>query len=103
MANARSGNTYYVDTAYTATVATLPELNIPNTRVYYMIVSNTGGGTGQVVITDSGTTKFNINLTTANSTQVIDLEQYPAIFTTSIRVTTLTNCVITFVFEEIRR
>lgn len=103
MANARTGNTYYVDTAYTATVATLPELAIPNLKVYYIICANNGGGAGQILVTDGGTTKFHIHLDTGSRTQVIDLESYPAIFNTSIRVTTLTNTVVTFVFEEVRR
>ena len=102
MANARTGNTYYVDTAYTATVATLPELAIPNLRVYYIVVTSTGGA-GTCVVTDSGTSKFDMRVDTANRTSIIDLESYPAIFNTSIRVTTLTNCVVTFVFEEVRR
>ena len=102
MANARSGTTYYVDTAYTATVATLPELAIPNLRVYYIVVTSTAGA-GTCTITDSGVSKFDMRVDTSNRTSIIDLEQYPAIFNTSIRVTSLSNCVVTFVFEEVRR
>lgn len=103
MANARTGNTYYVDTAYTATVATLPELAIPNLRVYYILIASNGGGAGEFEVTDSGTVKFHMHLPTSAQTQVIDLSEYPAIFNTSIRVTTLSNVVATFLFEEVRR
>ena len=102
MANARTGNTYYVDTAYTATVATLPELAIPNLKVYYVVVTATAAN-AVVLLTDSGTNKVDLRVAPSGSSQLFTFDEYPMVFNTSLRVSTLTNAVATIMFEEVRR
>lgn len=102
MANSRSGNVYYVDTAYTATVATLPELAISNLRVHYIII--TSSSTNAIcTVTDNGTSKLDLRATATHQSEIFDFSEFPINFTTSIRITTLTNCTAMIVFEEVRR
>lgn len=95
MANARNGNTYYIDTAY----ATNEEL-AGNFRVVYVILTCTGAG-GRLVLADSSlATKLDLRNATDEQTQVFDFSRAPITFSTSLRPTTLTTAVATIVFQS---
>jgi hypothetical protein len=99
LSNVRNGNTFFIDTQYSASS---DELVIAGVRVPYIIVSSSAT-TNQVILSDSVTginkIKFqNIDNTgNAGDTRVFDFSENPILFPNGIRPTTLTKCVVTCV------
>lgn len=102
MANNRSSNTFYIDTQFGA-ANDGSELIVANIMVPYIIVT-TSNATNQLVLADSttGAKKISIKIPTTNTTQVIDLRNYPAVFQNGIRPVTVTACVATCIVVESR-
>lgn len=95
MANARSGNTYYIDTQY----ATNEELAVKNLKVLGVVVTSTAAG-AILSLTDSGTAKFTFKVAADLSSQYFNFSDSPVLFQTSVRPTTLTNAVATVIIQE---
>lgn len=98
MANARNGNTYYIDTQF----ATTEELAVRNLKLVYVVLTVTGAG-GRVVLSDSSlATKLDLRIATDEQSEMFDFSENPIVFSTSIRPTTLTTAIVTCVFQETR-
>lgn len=97
MANVRNGNTYYIDTQYSSS----EELAVKGLRVTDIIVTTTGT-TASVILQDSSTAniKFRADEATSGVTTHFPLKS-PIVFPNGIRPSTLTNCVVTVVFERL--
>ena len=102
MANTRGGNTYYIDTQYSASISATTELVIPNIRVYYVLVTGTTSN-AHVVLEDNGVVKLDLRVPNTGETRIFRFSDFPVLFTTSIRASTLVNALVTVVFEETRR
>ena len=102
MANTRGGNTYYIDTQYSASISATTELVISNIRVHYVLVTGTTSN-AHVVLSDNGITKLDLRVPNSGETRMFRFDAFPVLFTTSIRATTLANALVTVVFEETRR
>lgn len=97
MANIRLGNTFYIDTQYTVAA---DELAVPDILVKSIVVTSTSTG-ATVTLSDSDKgIKGTFSIPTDDTTIVIDLSQNPWRFSTSIRPTVLTNCVVTVTVEQ---
>jgi hypothetical protein len=92
MANVRNGNTVYVDST--------GDLTTTATRVYYIIMSATGGG-AILVLQDAGANVNKMRLSHPNDkeTHVFDFTARPLYFPGGVAVSTLTNCNATIVAE----
>ena len=93
MANVRSGNTFYVDSA--------GDLTTTGTRVYYILVSAINNGA--VLILQDATSHVNvIRLAASNDkdTHLYDFSARPLFFPGGIEVDTITNMNATIVAEE---
>lgn len=99
MANTRNGNTFYIDTQYSAAA---DELAVKNIRITGVIVTATGAS-GRVVLGDSSVaTKLDLRVATSGETMQFYFDVHPVNFSTSIRPTTLSNAVVTCIIEEAR-
>lgn len=96
MANARSGNTYYMDTQY----STNEELSTTGKplAVTDIIVRSTSTS-AVVVLGDGASVKFSLAIAADDGVVHIPLA-HPTSFRTSIRPITLTSAVCTVVFKE---
>lgn len=94
MANTRSGNTWYVDTAYASASD-----NLDASVVVTCIVVTATTAAGRIVLSDASTgdTKLDIRVATAGDSKVIDLSASPISFQNGIKVSTLTTAVATLV------
>lgn len=93
MANARSGNTFFVDTA--------GDLTTIGTRVYYIIISATNNGA--VLVLQDATSHVNVlRLSAVNDkdSHIFDFSARPLFFPGGIEVDTITNMNATIVAEE---
>ena len=98
MANLRNSNTYCIDTAY----STNEELAVRNIRVSHIVVTATCAN-AILVLGDAGLgTKVKLHVAATNTSQLFDFSDAPLVFSTSIRPTTVTNCVATCVIQESR-
>ena len=90
MANVNNGNTRFVDTA--ADITTKASL------VYYVIVTATSAN-AVVVLSNQGNSekKADLRVATSGATQTFDFSANPISFPLGIKVTTLTNAVVTLV------
>jgi hypothetical protein len=98
MANVRSSNTFYIDTAYSSSTDELVQKNL---KLLSVSVTATSAN-AVVVLTDSGTKKLDLRVATSGVTTLFDYSECPILFANSIRPTTLTNAVVTCVFQELR-
>lgn len=99
MANVLNGNSFYVDTAYSTSADDLVRASV---LVSYVIVTTTAAN-GVVLAGDvAGTSpsKLSLKLAANTSSQIFDFSRRPILFPNGIRVTTLTNCVVTFVLSN---
>lgn len=97
MVNARCGNTFYIDTAYSAST---DELAVKNLKLTYLVVAAIGGA-ATIVLSDGVYPKLKI-VVPSGQTQNFDFSRKPILFQNSIRPSTLTTCIATAVIEETR-
>lgn len=92
MANVRNGNTIYVDAT--------GDLTTTGTRVYYIVVSNTGANS-VLTLQDSGAdvNKIAVRGNSSHGVDILDFSARPLYFPGGVSVSTLTNCVATLVTE----
>jgi hypothetical protein len=95
VANARSGNTYYIDTQY----ATNEELTGQNLLVLGVLVTATAAS-AVLLLADSTVKKMDLRVATSGASQFFDFSSSPVRFNTSIRPTTLTNAVATIIIKD---
>ena len=96
MANIRNGNTFYIDTQYSAASDELASKGI---KVIGIFVTSTAAG-GRVVLADSSiATKLDLRVTADEDTVYFDLSNNPIIFSTSLRPTTLSGALVTCVLS----
>jgi hypothetical protein len=94
VANARTGNTWYIDTA--GTVVSTTGKNLSVTHAFY-----TSGSTLVFVdISDGSVRKMIMAIPTDNTTQFFDFSANPIVFKTSINVTAITNGILMLVVQE---
>jgi len=94
MANTRNGNTWFVDT--TGTLTTTGK-NLTVTHIFY----RSGASPSTCTIKDgSSDVKFVLSKANASEMEALDFSANPITFRTSINVSTLTNCTLTFVLQE---
>lgn len=104
MGNIRNGNTFYIDTQYSAAS---DELLIQGVRVPYVIVSASSSA-NQVILVDSVTGAKKLNLQNMNSSanlgdsRIFDFKANPLLFPNGIRPLTLSNCIVTCVIIDPR-
>lgn len=96
MANIRSGNTYYIDSASVS-------LEAPGIQVIGVILTG-DGGVAELVLGDnisgaSYPTKLSVR-TADDTTIYLDLSVTPIVFTNGIRVATATNTKATLILRE---
>lgn len=93
MANARSGNTFYVDGT--------GDLTTTGTRVYYITISATGNG-AVLILQDAGSHANVMRLSAVNDkdSHIFDFSARPLFFPGGIEVDTITNMNATIVAEE---
>lgn len=96
MANIRSGNSYYIDTASVS-------LDIPGIQVIGIILTGAGGA-AELALSDnvsgaSYPSKINVRAASGSTIQLI-LEDSPLVFPNGIRVVTATNCNATLILKE---
>lgn len=102
MANIRSSNVYYVDTAYAASIASTTELIIANLKVMYVTVTATSAN-ARLELSDGSSQKLDLRVTTSGDTQQFHFDKAPILFASSLRPSVLTNAIASVVFEESRR
>lgn len=96
MANVRSGNSFYVDSASAgATPASF--INLPQLKVASIML--TGAGAGDTItladlnsstLNSAGSTKLTIKVPAANDTKFINLFDYPMVFANGLWVSVIT-------------
>jgi hypothetical protein len=93
MANVLNGNTVYVDS--TGTLTSAP------TRVHYIILTATGNNS-ILALQDETTSANKVNLreVTAGMSQVFDFSANPLYFPTGVKVSTLTNAIVTVIYSK---
>ena len=93
MANVRAGNTLYIDS--TGTVHT------GSCNVYYVTLTSTGAN-AVVALQDpsNSANKINLKLDAAYGTQLFDFSSLPLFFGGGIAVSTITNAIVTIVYNE---
>jgi len=95
LANARNGNTYYIDTQF----ATNEELVVKNMKVTHIVVTSTAAG-GKIVLADSSVaTKIDLRVAADEDSVLFDFSANPLVFSTSIRPLTLSGAVVTCVLS----
>ncbi len=95
MANARNGNTHYVDTA-----ATLDSSK--NLKVVRVTVTATSANAVCVLQDAASTpiTKADLRVAAAGTTEVFDFLNAPLLFPNGTKVSTLTNAVATLIYSQ---
>ncbi len=93
MGNARNGNTHYVDT--TGVID-----STSNLKVAGILLTATGANAVAVLQDDSSTpvTKMDIRVAASGSTESFDFSAKPIVFPNGLRVSTLTNALLTFIY-----
>lgn len=95
MANARNGNSWYVDTS-SGTLGT------KNYVVYYVTVTATSSN-GVLVLQDNAATainKIDLRVPTSGSTVRFNFSDCPLVFPNGIKAGTVTNCNATIIGRE---
>lgn len=100
MANVRSGNTFYIDTAHSTSA---DDLLVKNIRAMYVVVTATSANAA-VVLADASTSdkKCDLRIATSGNSQLFRFDNAPIVFANGIKVTTLTNAIATIVVDESR-
>lgn len=104
MANIRSANSFYVDTAASDAVAsTTGNLAVSNIKVKHITMVSTASD-AVLVLRDvtTGTNKLELRIKDANSTLVVDYEDVAILFPNGINPSTVTNTRATILVEETR-
>lgn len=102
MANIRSSNTFFIDTAASDSGAsTTGNLALKNVRLLYLVVNATGASPA-LTLRDVTTSAVKFTLTPANgpTTYYFDFSRKPAVFPNGINPHAVTNCNATLVIEE---
>ena len=99
MANAASGNMYFIDTASTS-------LPIKNVRVMGILVHCTHASTAAVIqLADDNSGRsypviVDFEVPAANDYALLDFSTMPMVFPTGIRIKTLTNASLTLILDK---
>src|SRR5262245_48370533 len=99
MANVLNGNTFYIDTQGSTTE---DDLVRKQTLVTYITITSTGAN-GRVVLSDVGTnptTKIDLRVAVANTSELFRYAEKPLMFPNGIKVSVLTNAVVTVVIAN---
>lgn len=97
MANARSGNTWYIDTTGALSAATSNKKTI----VKYIILTPTAAS-GQIILrndTSTPTNMLDLRAATSGESKIVDMSEAPMVFSEGINVGTLSNAIATLVVE----
>lgn len=97
MANARYGNTFYIDTQYSSAV---DELAVTNIKVTGIILNSTAISSSHLLLTDGGNNKIDLRGNSLGGSIYFDLSNSPVVFSTTIRPTTLSNVTATLIVKE---
>ena len=103
MANVRSGNTYYIDTASSGgPPATTNILDVKDIRVVGIRLRATASGSVFVLVDNSASQpiQWTGSINTATGSNFVNLSEIPIRFPNGIAVTTLTNCVAILIVRE---
>jgi hypothetical protein len=102
MANVRSANTYYIDTAaVNAGESTAGNLTSKNIRVLYVIITSTAAAASCIlkdVSTDIFKAEFRVD--TAHKTEYYDFNDHPMVFPNGIYPQTVNDCIVTLIVQE---
>jgi hypothetical protein len=91
VANARTGNTHYVDS--TGTLSSDPE-----TVLGFVLTATSANAVA--AIQDSGSTdKLNLRVATSGETKHFDFSSAPLSFQKGVKVSTLTNAILTVIYK----
>lgn len=104
MANIRSSNSFYIDTAASdADATTAGNLAVQNIRVKHITMTSTASD-AILVLRDvtTGTNKLELRIPAANDTLVVDYESVQIVFPNGINPSTVTNARATLLVEETR-
>jgi hypothetical protein len=93
LANASNGNTLYVD-------STGDILTRKNVLVTYITVTPTGAASVIIQDVTTAATKLRLDVATGTNSVVFDYSYNPILFPNGIRVSTLTNALVTFTFRN---
>ncbi len=94
MANVRSGNSHYVDSTGT--------LEADDCQIAGVLLTSTAANAVVVLQTNHGTPKNKLTLKLAadGSTQFFDFSQAPVAFPGGLKVGTLTNSIVTVIYDR---
>jgi hypothetical protein len=102
MANTRSNNVWYVDTAHSSAAD-----DLPTGVVLTAIVVTATAANGRIVLSDPNTAAIKLDLrvsaesaSTSGDSRLFDFSNSPIVFPNGIRVSTLTTCVATITGRE---
>lgn len=93
MANTRRGPLHYIDSTGILS-------SEQNTKIAQVFITCTSAGAILVLSDLDGTPLLDLRLTTANTSQQMDLSATPLVFSKGLRVTTLTNAIVTLVYTN---
>lgn len=102
MANVRNANSFYIDTQYAVAA---DQLAVKGLSVTNILVTATAAN-GRVVlqdITSTPTNKVDLRVATSGDTQNFEFSSQQLLFPNGIRPSTLTNAVVTVIFQENNR
>lgn len=98
MANARSANTFYIDTQHSGAS---DALDVANIRVTHVVVTATASN-GRLVLQDYATSavKADLRCATSGESAIFDFADNPLVFAGGIKAATLSNAIATCVLQE---
>lgn len=102
MANVRSANTFFIDTAAADAVATTTgNLAVNNIRVSHILITATAG-TSELVLRDvtNGNNKIILKRDVDDRSELFDFSEFPLVFPNGINPSTVTDCVATCVIQQ---
>lgn len=94
MANTRSGNIWYVDTAHSTSA---DDLTVGCAVTAVVVTATSANAIIELQDRETGAKKLNLRVATSGSTQVFDFADFPVAFPNGIKVSTLTNAVATLI------
>ena len=105
MANVRSGNSFYVDTAASSEASSdASNLSLPNVVVTGVLLTATSAS-ARIVLEDvtTGNIKLDLRVATSGDSKFFDLSRTPINFPNGISPATVTNAVATIIGQESRK
>jgi hypothetical protein len=91
VANVRTGNTHYVDS--TGNLGTDPEIVLG-----FLLTATSANAIANIQDTGSNN-KINLRVATSGDTKLFDLSQSPLTFPKGVKVSTLTNAILTVIYK----